>query len=231
MTTSRLNFVELIGKTVGMLVAYVLVLFVPAGTLAWPSGWFCVVITFAFSIGLTAWLVRYDPALMAERLAGLRQPDQKRWDKIFVPIFLVGFFAWFIVMGLDAVRFRWSHMSLLLQGIGAVLLLISFSIFYLTFRENTYLSPAVRIQRERGQKVVNTGPYRHVRHPMYAGFALYVMGTALLLGSWVGLISGFLLIAAVARRAIFEEQTLERELPGYDDYMKSVRYRLIPGVW
>jgi len=231
MTRPRLNLKELIGKTAAMLGVFILALFLPAGTFVWFSAWIYVAITFAFSIGLTAWLIRYDPALMAERLTGLRQADQKKWDKIFIRILLVGFFAWLATMGLDAARFRWSHVSILLQSIGAVLLLISFYLFYLTFRENTFLSPAVRIQKERGQKVVSTGPYRRVRHPMYAGFGLYVIGTALMLGSWLGVALGLLLIAAVAARAVFEERTLQRELPGYDDYMKSVRYRLIPGVW
>jgi protein-S-isoprenylcysteine O-methyltransferase Ste14 len=231
MTSPRLNFAELISKTAVTLLLVILALFLPAGTFAWISGWVYVAIFFASTIGLTSWLVRYDPALMAERLTGFRQPDRKKWDKIFIPILFVGFFAWLALIGLDAARFRWSHMSILLQVIGIALLLLSFYIFYLTFRENTYLSPAVRIQKERGQKVVSTGPYRHVRHPMYAGFGLYVIGTALMLGSWLGIASGLFLIAAVARRAIFEEQTLQRELPGYDDYMVKVRYRLIPGVW
>ncbi len=231
MTAPRLNLGELIGKTVGMLVAYILALFLPAGTLAWPSGWFYIALTSVFSIGLTVWLARYDPALLAERLTGLRQPDRKPWDKVFLPIVFVGFVAWLVVIGLDAVRFRWSHLSIFLHGIGVALLLLSFYIFYLTFRENTYLSPAVRIQKERGQKVVDTGPYRYVRHPMYAGVGVYLVGTAMMLGSWMGVIVGFLLIAAVARRAIFEEQTLKQELAGYADYMTRVRYRLIPGVW
>ena len=120
---------------------------------------------------------------------------------------------------------------MLLQVFGFTLLLVSFYVFYLAFRENPFLSPAVRIQKERGQKVVSTGPYRHVRHPMYAGFIFYAIGTAFMLGSWLGFGFGLLLFGAVARRAVFEEQTLLRELPGYDGYMKSVRYRLIPRIW
>jgi len=212
-------------------VVFTLSLFLPAGTVAWPTGWVYVAVSFALGIGMTAWLVRYDPGLMAERLTGLRRTDRQKWDKIFVPILAVGFVAWLVVMGLDAVRFRWSHVPLWLQLVGSVLLLLSYYLFYLTFRENTYLSPAVRIQKERGQKVVSTGPYRHVRHPMYAGFTLYVFGTALTLGSWVGVASGLLLVAAIARRAIFEESMLQRELPGYEEYMTKVRYRLIPGIW
>jgi protein-S-isoprenylcysteine O-methyltransferase Ste14 len=231
MSSPRLNFTQLIGQTVGMQAAFTLALFLPAGTVAWPTGWIYVAVSFVLGIGMTAWLVRYDPELLAERLTGLRRPDQKKWDKVFVPILALGFFAWFAVMGLDAVRFRWSDMPMWLQIIGSVIWLISYYVFYLTFRENTYLSPAVRIQKERGRKVVSTGPYRHIRHPMYAGFGLYLLGTALILGSWLGVASGLLLIAAVARRAVFEERMLQQELPGYDEYMTKVRYRLIPGVW
>ena len=214
-----------------MFAAYMLALFLPAGTLAWPSGWFYIALIFAFSVSLTVWLARYDPGLLAERLAGFRQPGRKRWDKIFIPILFVGFLAWLAVMGLDAARFRWSNVSIWLQSVGTVLLLISFYIFYLAFRENTYLSPAVRIQMERQQKVVTTGPYRYVRHPMYAGSALYIIGAALVLGSWLGIATGLALIAAIAWRAVREEQTLQQELPGYQEYMDRVRFRLIPGIW
>jgi protein-S-isoprenylcysteine O-methyltransferase Ste14 len=231
MTLPRLNFAELIAKSVGMQVVFTLSLFLPAGTLAWPTGWVYVAISFVFGIGLTAWLARYDPELLAERLTGLRKADRKKWDKVFVPIIAVGFFVWLALMGLDAVRFRWSAMPMWLQATGFLLLLISCYVFYLTFRENPYLSPAVRIQKERGQTVVSTGPYRHVRHPMYAGFSLYLVGTALMLGSWLGVASGLLLIAAVARRAVLEERTLQQKLPGYGEYMMRVRYRLIPEVW
>lgn len=231
MNAPRLNYGELIGKTVGMLVAYILALFLPAGTFAWVSGWAYVAIISVFTIGLTAWLIRYDPALMAERLTGLRQPGRKKWDKIFIPIVFAGFFVWLAVMGLDAVRFRCSNIPIWLQMAGCVLLTISFYVFYLTFRANPFLSPAVRIQKERGQRVISIGPYRHVRHPMYSGLVLYIVGTALTLGSWIGVAFGSLLIAAVALRAIFEEQTLLRELPGYEEYMKRIRFRMIPGVW
>ena len=107
----------------------------------------------------------------------------------------------------------------------------SFQLFYVTFRENPYLSPAVRIQTERAQTVVCTGPYRWVRHPVYAGFCLFALGTSLLLGSKYGLLGALLLIAIVARRAVLEEQVLRDELEGYSVYMTRVRHRLIPHLW
>jgi hypothetical protein len=136
MVSPRLNLRQLIVQTVAMQVAFMLALFLPAGTVAWPTGWLYVAVSFVFGIGLTAWLVRYDPELLAERLTGLRRKDQKKWDKVLVAIIIVGFFSWLAVMGLDAARVRWSHVPMWLQAIGAVLFLISYCGFYLTFREN-----------------------------------------------------------------------------------------------
>ncbi|HET6892613.1 MAG TPA: isoprenylcysteine carboxylmethyltransferase family protein, partial [Pyrinomonadaceae bacterium] len=182
-------------------------------------------------IALTFWLLRFNPDLLAERLTGIGKPDQKFWDKVFLSVLALVFFVWLVLMPLDAVRFRWSHVPLWIQWGGALLLLASFYIFYLTFRENTYLSPAVRVQRDRGQTVISTGPYRYVRHPLYAGFVLFALGTTLLLGSGYGLFVALLLIAMIAWRAVQEERVLRDELAGYSDYMMQVRYRLVPHLW
>jgi protein-S-isoprenylcysteine O-methyltransferase Ste14 len=112
-----------------------------------------------------------------------------------------------------------------------VVLIGAFYLFFLTFRENSYLSPVVRIQKERGHRVVSTGPYHYVRHPMYAGFLLFMTGTPLLLGSWYGVVLGLAFMLVLARRAILEERTLQNELRGYADYMTQVKYRLIPFIW
>jgi protein-S-isoprenylcysteine O-methyltransferase Ste14 len=227
----RVKINSLVRSIVGMAVVFGLALFLPAGTLAWPAGWAFLGLMFGFTIAESLWLLRFNPDLLAERLTGIGRPDQKSWDKVLLALTACVFFAWLAVMALDAVRFRWSRMPPWLQGLGVLLLLSSFLLFYLTFRENAYLSPAVRIQRERGQTVVSTGPYRHVRHPMYAGFALYALGTALLLGSWYGLLGTLLLIGMVAWRAVLEERVLQEELEGYDAYMERVKYRLLPYVW
>jgi protein-S-isoprenylcysteine O-methyltransferase Ste14 len=110
-------------------------------------------------------------------------------------------------------------------------LLWSFYFFFLTFRENSFLSPVVRIQNERGHTVVSTGPYHYVRHPMYAGFLPFMIGTPLLLGSWYGVLLGLAFMIVLARRAVLEERTLQKELRGYADYMTQVKYRLIPYIW
>jgi protein-S-isoprenylcysteine O-methyltransferase Ste14 len=107
----------------------------------------------------------------------------------------------------------------------------SFYLFFLTFRENSYLSPAVRVQQERAQTVVSTGPYHYVRHPMYSAIVIFGVGTPLLLGSWYGVFFGLIIGAVIAWRAVLEERTLRQELPGYAAYMAEVKYRLIPYVW
>ena len=173
----------------------------------------------------------HNPGLLAERMTGIGKPNQPTWDRVFFVVIEVFFLAWLVLMSLDAVGFHWSHMSGWLRVMGVILLLCSFYLFFLTFRENPYLSPAVRVQTERGQSVISTGPYRYVRHPMYAAVIPFVLGTALLLGSWYGLISGLILVIGIAFRAVQEERVLQAELPGYDAYMAQVRYRLIPYVW
>ena len=227
----KVNVTELIIRIILTAVGFGLVLFLPAGTLAWPAAWAYLVLLFGFTTGISVWLARFNPDLLEERMSGIGKPGQKSWDKIFLALLLPVFFGWYVLMALDAVRFGWSWMPQWLQLIGAGILLAAFYIFYLTFRENTYLSPAVRIQTDRGQTVVSTGPYRHVRHPLYAGFILFTVGTALMLGSAYGVPGALVLNALIAWRAAREEQVLQRELAGYGEYMSRVKYRFIPYVW
>ncbi len=207
-----------------------LVLFLAAGTFAWVSGWVFLVLFFGFTVAVTQWLLRHNPGLLQERMTGIGKPNQPLWDKVFFAAVELFFLAWLVLMPLDAVRFHWSEMPAWLKVVGAVVLICSFYIFFLTFQENPYLSPAVRTQPERGQAVISTGPYRYVRHPLYAGVIPFVVGTTFLLGSWYGLL-GLILVGGIAFRAVREERVLLAELPGYDVYMARVKYRLIPYVW
>lgn len=225
------NLKLLTAQIAGMFAVFALALFLAAGTVRWPAGWAFLVLFFGFTVALSRWLLRHSPGLLTERMTGAGKADQKTWDKVFYVVANVLFLAWLVVMPLDAVRFGWSHMPGWLQVAGALLLLLSFYLFFLTFRENPYLSPAVRDQSERGQTVVSTGLYSYVRHPMYATAGIFMAGATLLLGSWYGLGLALLLIVAVAFRAVQEERTLRAELPGYGEYMARVRYRLIPRVW
>lgn len=225
------NMKMLVAQIAGMFVVFALALFLAAGTVAWPAGWAFLALFFGFTIALSAWLVRTNPGLLTERMTGIGKADQKAWDKVFFVVANVIFLGWLVIMPLDAVRFGWSHVPTWLQLLGAALLLCSFYLFFLVFRENAYLSPAVRIQTDRAQTVVSTGPYRYVRHPMYATATLLLIGTTLLLGSWYGLALVLLLVVAIAFRALQEECTLRAELPGYEAYTARVKYHLIPFVW
>jgi protein-S-isoprenylcysteine O-methyltransferase Ste14 len=207
-----------------------LALFLPAGTIAWPAGWIFLILLHGWLLVGIWLLLKYNPGLLQERLS-LSQPNQKAWDRVFILLFELFLFAWLVLMPLDAVRFHWSQMPLLLQVVGAMALVGSFFLISLTFRENSFLSPTVRIQEERGQTVISTGPYQYVRHPMYASGLLLFLGTPLLLGSWYGLLLALVMIPAGAVRAVLEERVLREELPGYDTYMAQVTYRLIPYVW
>ncbi|HLO27827.1 MAG TPA: isoprenylcysteine carboxylmethyltransferase family protein [Anaerolineales bacterium] len=226
----QINLKLFVVQSIGFLVILALVLFLPAGTLTWSAGWIYLALFLGFYLGVNAWLFRHDPDLLQERLS-LRKPDQKGWDKVIFPLFLLFPFVWLAFISFDAARFHWSPVSLGLQAVGALILLCSFYLFFLTFRENSYLSTVVRIQAERGHRVVSTGPYHYVRHPMYAAFLPFMIGTPLLLGSWYGVLFGLVFVIVLAQRAVLEERTLQKELPGYDLYMRQVKYRLIPYIW
>jgi protein-S-isoprenylcysteine O-methyltransferase Ste14 len=206
-------------------------LFVSAGTLAWPAAWIYLGLTAIVSIGGGLWLARHDPALLAERLKPMIQRDQKPWDKLFMAILLVLWAGWIVLMGLDAGRFHWSRVPLIMQIVGVGLIGVGSYLVWLTFRENSYAAPVVKIQKERGHRVVTTGPYAYVRHPMYAGALGFLLGAPLLLGSWWGLAGALLLVLAMAFRAVLEERALKAELEGYTDYAARVHYRLVPYLW
>jgi protein-S-isoprenylcysteine O-methyltransferase Ste14 len=218
-------------QIVGMFLVFALALFLGAGTVFWPAGWIFLLLFFGFTVTISQWLLRHNPGLLTERMKGIGKPDQPTWDKVWYFVAQGFFLAWLVLMALDAVRFKWSWIPGWLRAVGAILLLFSFYLFFLTFRENPYLSPAIRLQTERGQTVISTGPYHYVRHPMYAAVLIFIVGTTLLLGSWYGLFSGLILVVLIALRAVREERMLQAELPGYDEYMTQVKYRLIPYVW
>ena len=218
-------------EVLGEFAVFAALLFVSAGTLLWPAGWAFLALFFGFALAIILWLARKEPELLAERMSSPMQSGQPLWDKVFVVAVMVLFVAWLILMPLDTVRFGWSEVPGWLQILGALGVVLSFYIMFLTFRENAYLALVVKVQQERGQSVVSTGPYRYVRHPMYASTFLFFPGSALLLGSWWGLMFCTVLLGLLVWRIPLEERMLENGLTGYDEYARKVRYRLIPRVW
>jgi protein-S-isoprenylcysteine O-methyltransferase Ste14 len=207
------------------------VLFLSAGTLDWRGAWIFMAEFVAGSLAVLLWLAWRDPGLLEERLGAPFQRGQAFPDKAFMAFIIVAWYGWLALMALDARRWDLSHMSEALSDAGAVLIAVGLFIGWLTLRENSFAAPVIKIQKERGQRVISTGPYAIVRHPMYAGATLYMIGMPLLLGSWLGLLVLPLILGALLLRIFIEEATLRDGLPGYGDYAARVRYRLIPGVW
>jgi|SRR5580658_9407715 protein-S-isoprenylcysteine O-methyltransferase Ste14 len=206
-------------------------LFVPAGTLAWRGGWIFMGEMVLASIASVAWLAKYDPGLLKERLGAPIQKGQTSWDKVLSLALVVFWYGWMVLMALDVKRWHFSAAPDWVTYTGAVLIPLGFLAVLRTFRENSFAAPVVRIQQERGHKVIDTGPYALVRHPMYAGAFLYVLGTPLVLGSWLGLAALPVIMGLLIIRIFIEEAALRKGLPGYAEYATRVRYRLVPGVW
>jgi len=206
-------------------------LFWPAGTFDWPGAWVFLAWSGIAGMAISLWLLRYDPGLLHERLRLPIQKAQVAGDKIFMTAVQLAWCGWVVLMALDAKRWHLTQLPTWLSGVGAALIALGFAIVWLAFRVNSYAAPVVKIQRERGQRIVTAGPYRIVRHPMYAGAGLYLIGMPLLLGSGYGLAIMPLLLAGLSTRIALEERTLSAEFPDYVEYAARVRFRLIPYVW
>jgi protein-S-isoprenylcysteine O-methyltransferase Ste14 len=229
--SNELTMGKIIFAVVYILIFPILILFL-SGDWFWVEGWIFDVWFLVMCFTVIAYLYRNDPALLTERYKKPGTANQKGWDRYFIYGLVVGFFAWIVIMPLDAKRFSWtSAFPVWLQAAGGILLILSFFLFFRSYKDNTFLSPLVRIQKERKHKVVSTGVYSFVRHPMYLGAALLFVGTPLLLSSVFGLIVGFLMILLLAARIVGEEKMLVSELEGYSEYRKKVRYRLLPYIW
>src|SRR3984893_9097642 len=205
-------------------------LFVPAGTLHWPAAWVFLGTIATLGIGCGLWVGQKQPALLDERLHPMMQKDQPLADKKFMLVF--GFVAliWFLAIGLDR-RMHESDVPVALQALGFAMLLFSTGFIMWVMRENSFAAPVIKLQTERGHRVVSSGPYAFVRHPMYSGTLVFFVGAPLLLGSWWGLAMSPLFAVLFAVRAGIEERALIAGLPGYADYTRRVRYRLVPGLW
>jgi protein-S-isoprenylcysteine O-methyltransferase Ste14 len=207
----------------------VALLFGSAGTLGWPAGWTYVGLYVALLVAGGLVLGAGHQELIAERSRG--RAGAVGWDRSLTRGLLVGWVAILVTGGL-AVRFSWQpQFSRGVQLAGAALLIAGYVPVLWAMRVNRFFSQGVRIQAERGHVTVTDGPYRIVRHPGYAGMLVAYLGTCLLLGSpWAGIplaVTAALLILRTAR----EDDLLSRELPGYGDYRRRVRFRLAPGIW
>jgi protein-S-isoprenylcysteine O-methyltransferase Ste14 len=222
---------RLVLQTVLWLLIMGAVLFLGAGRMDWPQGWGFILLFALLSVVFGVVGMRRNQALLEARLGGLNQPGQPLWDKFFTAFFVLVWLGWLGLMGADSARWHPDEMPPWLNVLGGVVTVLGFGVTARVLMENSFAAPVVRVQTDRGQRVIDTGPYAVVRHPMYATALLFLAGMPLLLGSWAGFIGVALIFAGMASRSVAEENLLKRELPGYAAYMQKVRYRLIPYIW
>jgi protein-S-isoprenylcysteine O-methyltransferase Ste14 len=212
-------------------VGYVLILFLAAGRLDWLWGWAQLLVIGAFLAAHPLLLIPINPALLAEREKGFLDEGVKRWDKLIGGLGAGMLLPLWVVAALD-VRFQWTgEMPFALHLAGLLLNVLGYALFLWAMVSNAFFAEGVRIQQERGHTVATSGPYRYVRHPGYAGAIVAGLATPFLLGSLWGLIPAILSAALYVVRTGLEDRTLKQELPGYADYARRTRHRLLPGVW
>ncbi|CAN7158123.1 isoprenylcysteine carboxylmethyltransferase family protein [Devosia sp. LjRoot16] len=217
-----------LGSLAVTLLVMAVLLFLPAGTLEWPRAWWYLAIFVAAILVAIVYIWRVDPELFAIR----RKPQAggKSWDLAFVAVTLTSMAAILPVAGLDY-RFGWSQLPDGVVWLGYVIFAAGFCLTAWAQGVNRHFELTVRIQTDRGHKVIDAGPYATIRHPGYIGGVALGIGTALALASLVAVIPAAICAVALALRTLAEEATLSEELEGYSGYMQRVRFRWIPGVW
>ncbi len=224
--------------TLGLLVQFP-ILFLSAWTIKWFEGWMWILVFLIYAVILTYYLLKYDVELLKKRTT-FKLPEHK-WERYILLGFISTIGPVWIIPGLDyqlnwspnqSTGFMsWTNIPWWIELIGLVGVVISLIIMYNIMRHNTFLTPTAEIQENEEHKVITTGPYRVVRHPMYSAFILFMMSVPLLLGSYYALIPGVISAALFVVRTVFEDRMLQKELDGYSVYTKKTRYKLIPGIW
>jgi protein-S-isoprenylcysteine O-methyltransferase Ste14 len=203
-------------------------LFVPAATFDYWQAYAFMGVFVVGSIAITVYLAIKDPKLLERRMNVGPTAEKEPSQKIIMVFVLLGFIALLVIPALDR-RFMWSSVPPWVSVIGDILVALGFFLVYFVIRENSYAASTIQVAE--GQTVISTGPYAVVRHPMYAGALPLLIGTPLALGSWCGLGALIFFIPALIWRLLDEERFLHRNLPGYTEYTRKVRYRLVPFVW
>ncbi len=213
---------------IALAVAMGTLLFIPAWTIHYWQAWVYLSIFMGASLLITLYLMKKDPALLKRRMHGGPTAEKRKPQKFIMLFTSIGFIALLAVPALDH-RFHWSVMPLSGVIAGDTLIALGFYFIFLVYKENTFLSATIEIAEN--QKVISTGPYAIVRHPMYAGAFLYLFGTPLALGSFWGLLALAVVLPFLIWRLYDEESYLAKNLPGYTEYRKEVRHRLVPFIW
>jgi protein-S-isoprenylcysteine O-methyltransferase Ste14 len=222
-------------KIAATLFAYVMmlpaILFVSAGTLNWIMGWLHVGVYIGSILASRIMVLRKNPDLLYERARYGEARNVKHWDRILMPLVASLPLFIYVAAGLDF-RFGWSpKVPLTLQHVALIIMVLGLALSVWAMAVNRFFSAVMRIQKDRGQIVVDSGPYKLVRHPGYAGGLIYMIAAPLTLGSLWAIIPAIPAVAVLVLRTALEDAALKKELPGYTKYAAKVRYRLIPGIW
>ena len=215
----------------GLLILFLVVaalLFASAGTLDYWQAWTFLAVYFASSLAITLYLMKKDPKLLQRRISGGPVAEKEPIQKIIMSFTSLGFIGLLIIPALDH-RFAWSRISSYTVLTGDVLVVLGWFAIFFVFRENTFTSATIELAPD--QRVVSTGPYALVRHPMYGGGLVMLLGIPIAPGSAWGLLIVVAMIPALIWRLFDEEKFLARNLPGYVEYQNKTHYRLIPLVW
>jgi protein-S-isoprenylcysteine O-methyltransferase Ste14 len=223
---------KLIGQAIlgflALAVAMGAALFLPAGTLAYWQAWVYLAVFLGSAAAISIYLARNDPALLQRRVNAGPTAEQERSQQVIQALASLAFVSVLVVSSLDH-RFGWSSVPIWTSLLSEVLVLLGFVVVFFVFRENSYTAATIQVAQD--QRVISTGPYAVVRHPMYAGAGLLMVATPPALGSWWGLLAVAVLMAAIIVRLFDEERFLYHNLAGYKEYRERVRYRLVPYVW
>jgi protein-S-isoprenylcysteine O-methyltransferase Ste14 len=219
---------QTIGGFVLLAVILGIALFGTAGALDFWQAWVYLCVFFGSSALITVYLWKESPELLARRVHAGPTAEKQRSQQLIQILASIAFLGCLVVPGFNH-RFGWSNVSIYIVILGDILVALGFLIVFLVFKENAFTAATIEVAAD--QKVISTGPYAIVRHPMYAGALLMLFGTALALSSWWGLVPFAVMTLTIAARLLDEERFLAKNLPGYADYGQGVRYRLIPYVW
>lgn len=223
---------NLAGRTVlgftQLLIALGILLFGPVRTFDFPQAWVYLCVFTVSAALVTAYLWKYDPKLLERRVRAGPRNEGEKTQKLIQLFASFAFIGTLVLPSFDH-RFAWSNVPLSVIVAGDALLVLGFAIVFVVFRENTFSAATIEVAPD--QRVVSTGPYAIVRHPMYAGALIMLFGTPLALGSWWGLLMFVPMTLTIAWRLIDEEKFLTKNLTGYTEYCRTVRYRLLPPIW
>jgi protein-S-isoprenylcysteine O-methyltransferase Ste14 len=219
------TIVKAFGPTISIVISFGILTFIPAGTLSYWNGWLLIGIYVIAFTPIQLYFAKNDPALFEKRQI---KGEKNRMDQLVSVIMGLLFISINVVSGLDF-RFHWSKVPIILSIIFSLVCVFGFLLLFFVWRQNSYASKIIEIQKE--QKIIDTGLYSIVRHPMYLACTIIYLFNPIILGSWYAFIPALLVPFFLCIRIRNEEMVLQKGLNGYDSYMKKVRYRLIPFIW